>query len=250
VPAAAPPRGSRSRAAHAKTILVNVEQFHLFMHDNRDEAGHGRPGLAGAGGRACRVLSDPGASQPPAGAARPGVLTARLRYQQTKIDGASDTIPVDAEVIAIIPEQQEWAAAWLEEFTPQSPAGRMCSATSSPSPARSARAITGTSPVGRHEMRVIERRDGLRQGMQQSHLRGVHSKWVMEASDTPILPAQMAPFALTRLKAPLFDRWIEAEYQAHYNAARPHQGIAQSGTGWNRLTETFSCARDPREWAP
>jgi hypothetical protein len=54
----------------------------------------------------------------------------------------------------------------------------------------------------RHEMRVIERRGGLRQGMQQSHLRGVLSNRVMEASDTPILPAQRAPFTLTRRNAP------------------------------------------------
>ncbi len=34
---------------------------------------------------------------------------ARLRYQQTKIDGAPDTVLVDAGVVAIIREQQEWA---------------------------------------------------------------------------------------------------------------------------------------------
>ena len=38
---------------------------------------------------------------------------AKLRYQQTKIDGAPDTILVDAEVVAIIRAQQQWAAAWL-----------------------------------------------------------------------------------------------------------------------------------------
>src|SRR5262249_58630620 len=48
-------------------------------------------------------------------AAEPGAMVARLRYQQTKIDGAPDTILVDAEVVAIIREQQEWAAAWLRE---------------------------------------------------------------------------------------------------------------------------------------
>jgi hypothetical protein len=54
----------------------------------------------------------------------------------------------------------------------------------------------------RHQMRVIERRASLRQGMQQFHLRGVLSNRVMEASDNPILPAQRAPFTLTRPKAP------------------------------------------------
>ena len=51
----------------------------------------------------------------PADSPGPGAMTARLRYQQTKIDGAPDTILVDAEVVAIIREQQEWASAWLGE---------------------------------------------------------------------------------------------------------------------------------------
>ncbi len=33
-----PTEGQPVSAAHAKTILVNVEQFYLFMHDNRNEA--------------------------------------------------------------------------------------------------------------------------------------------------------------------------------------------------------------------
>src|SRR6266568_8108110 len=41
-------------------------------------------------------------------------LTARLRYQQTKIEGAPDTIPVDDEIVAIIRAQQQWAAARLK----------------------------------------------------------------------------------------------------------------------------------------
>ena len=51
----------------------------------------------------------------PQAAAGPGAMTARLRYQQTKIDGAPDTILVDAEVVAIIRAQQQWAATWLRE---------------------------------------------------------------------------------------------------------------------------------------
>ena len=38
---------------------------------------------------------------------------ARLRYQQTKIDGAPDTVLVDAAVVAIIREQQEWAGRFF-----------------------------------------------------------------------------------------------------------------------------------------
>ena len=45
--------------------------------------------------------------EPAAGTA----LTARLRYQQTKIDGAPDAVLVHDEVVAIVREQQQWAAA-------------------------------------------------------------------------------------------------------------------------------------------
>jgi integrase len=51
----------------------------------------------------------------PQAAPEPGAMTARLRYQQTKIDGAPDTILVDAEIVAIIRAQQQWAATWLRE---------------------------------------------------------------------------------------------------------------------------------------
>ena len=43
----------------------------------------------------------------------PDALAAKLRYQQTKIDGAPDTVLVDAEIVAIIRAQQEWADHWL-----------------------------------------------------------------------------------------------------------------------------------------
>ena len=66
-------------------------------------------------------------------------------------------------------------------------------------------------PGVRHEIRVVERCVRLRQAMQQSHLQGVLSNRVLEASDTPILPGQRAPFTLTRPKTPLFHRWIEAK---------------------------------------
>ena len=78
------------------------------------------------------------------------------------------------------------------------------------SPARCARAITGTSPAC--DTRFGSSNDALRprEAMQQSHLQGVLSNRVLEASDTPILPGQRAPFTLTRPKTPLIDRWIEA----------------------------------------
>jgi len=42
-------------------------------------------------------------------------LVAKLRYQQTKIDGAPDTIFVDQEVVEIIRAQQKWVHAWTRE---------------------------------------------------------------------------------------------------------------------------------------
>lgn len=39
-----------------------------------------------------------------------GAFVARLRYAQTKIDNAPDTIPVEADVVGIVREQQEWLA--------------------------------------------------------------------------------------------------------------------------------------------
>lgn len=182
-----PTKGQRVSPAHAKTVLIHVEQFYLFMHDHKDEAaaatgepgwarlgtGHAgfyrsrelprparrEPGLdiiddtamatimagigqlgdnAGDGGlddpQAMRIMMlqarlgrriseilmlDPDPLLPlataPAAAPEPGAMTARLRYQQTKIDGAPDTILVDAEIVAIIRAQQEWAATWLRE---------------------------------------------------------------------------------------------------------------------------------------
>ena len=182
-----PTAGQRVSAAHAKTVLVHVEQFYLFMHDHKDAAaaalgepgwrelgaGHAGfyrtrelprparrdPGLdiigdtaltkimagigqlgepAAAGGlddpQAMRIMMlqarlgrrineilmlDPDPLLPLAtgmtAAPGPGAMVARLRYQQTKIDGAPDTVLVDAEAVAVIRAQQEWAATWLRE---------------------------------------------------------------------------------------------------------------------------------------
>lgn len=181
-----PTEGQRISAAHAKTVLVNVEQFYLFMHDHKDAAAAatGEPGWAGLGAghagfyrsrelprparrdpgldviddtamakimagigllgdkadhgglddpQAMRIMMlqarlgrriseilmlDPDPLLPlPASPAAPGpgAMTARLRYQQTKIDGAPDTILVDAEIVTIIRAQQEWAVTWLRE---------------------------------------------------------------------------------------------------------------------------------------
>ena len=40
-------------------------------------------------------------------------FAAKLRYQQTKIEGAPNTIFVDPETVAIIDAQQRWAREWL-----------------------------------------------------------------------------------------------------------------------------------------
>ena len=173
-----PTAGQPVSAAHAKTVLVHVEQFYLFMHDHKDaaaaatgepgwrELGAGHAGFyrnrelprparrdptldiiddtamakimagigqlgepAGDGGlgdpQAMRIMmlqarlgrrineilmldADPllPLATSPQAAPEPGAMTARLRYQQTKIDGAPDTILVDAEIVAIIRAQQ------------------------------------------------------------------------------------------------------------------------------------------------
>ena len=62
----------------------------------------------------------------------------------------------------------------------------------------------------RHEIRVIKRCADLRQAVQQSHLRGALSARDLEASVTPIVPVQRAPFASTRPQLHLFMRRIEA----------------------------------------
>src|SRR6266568_9637901 len=51
--------------------------------------------------------------QPAASTPGSGGFTARLRYQQTKIEGAPDTILVDDEIAAIIRAQQQWAGRFL-----------------------------------------------------------------------------------------------------------------------------------------
>lgn len=53
-----------------------------------------------------------------------GAFVAKLRYQQTKIDKAPDTILVDSEIVAIIRAQQQWvdehrAADWLPGTRPK-----------------------------------------------------------------------------------------------------------------------------------
>jgi integrase len=179
--------GQRLSAASVQRLAADVEQFYLFMADNKEAAaaalgepgwlrlgpehagfyrrgelpGKQRPdlgreviddaamtqimaglGLLGApaaqGGfgdeqamritmlvallgrrisEICLLDRDPLLPLLPGARARPGpppgtgsqAPAGRLRYQQTKIDGAPDTVLVHAEVVAIIREQQDWA---------------------------------------------------------------------------------------------------------------------------------------------
>lgn len=53
-----------------------------------------------------------------------GAFVAKLRYQQTKIEQAPDTVLVDAEIVAIIDEQRRWAdqhlgPRWARGVTPK-----------------------------------------------------------------------------------------------------------------------------------
>jgi integrase len=52
-------------------------------------------------------------TRPDENEAADGAFVAKLRYQQTKIEQAPDTILVDAEIVAIIRAQQQWADAHL-----------------------------------------------------------------------------------------------------------------------------------------
>ncbi len=78
------------------------------------------------------------------------------------------------------------------------PAMATCSPASAARPARWASAITGTRPARETRFGSSKRRVDLGQPMQQSHLTGAPSDQVMEASATPIVPGQGAPFASTR----------------------------------------------------
>jgi integrase len=46
----------------------------------------------------------------------PDAIVAKLRFQQTKIDGAPNTIFVDAEIVAIIKAQQQWVHAHAKKL--------------------------------------------------------------------------------------------------------------------------------------
>ena len=96
-------------------------------------------------------------------------------------------------------------------FTPHSPPGRTCSATRSPQAGALRR---GPSPG---PARRATRDSGHRTTRASSpgHATIALTRCPLEPGTgsvrTPILPAQRAPFTLTRPKAPLFDRWIEAK---------------------------------------
>lgn len=59
----------------------------------------------------------PGAERPPGGDS--GTFVARLRYQQTKVDGVDPTILVEQAVVDVITEQQDWLAQKYPEITPK-----------------------------------------------------------------------------------------------------------------------------------
>ncbi len=61
------------------------------------------------------LLPAAAAGPDPAGDGDTQAPVAKLRYQQTKIDGAPNTILVHAEVVAIIREQQQWAQRYFAD---------------------------------------------------------------------------------------------------------------------------------------
>ncbi len=191
-----PNRGKPLSDLRVNDIATNVEQFYLFMHDNRDSAARAlnEPGWLRLGPEHAKlwrrgetrrapvtpgrreVIDDTALSQimanlhligapvdeggfgdeqamrivmlvartgrriseirmldrhpllpldrvtDPNGTDSDGFV-AKLRYQQTKIDGAPDTMLVDAEIVAIIEEQQRWVdkhlgARWASGVRP------------------------------------------------------------------------------------------------------------------------------------
>ena len=80
------------------------------------------------------------------------------------------------------------------------------------SPARSASAMTGTSPARDTRFGSSKRACDPRQAHATIALAGVLSNWATGASDTPIVPVQRAPFYIAAPPAShLFTRWIEAK---------------------------------------
>ena len=108
--------------AHIELLGLPRDEARTIVRDGQEIefAGYGHPAMMRAwliqaltGRRASEVLMmdfDPLAVIPglDVTAVPEGGMVARLRYQQTKVDGAPDTILIGADVVQIIGEQQEW----------------------------------------------------------------------------------------------------------------------------------------------
>ncbi|KPN46487.1 tyrosine-type recombinase/integrase [Mycobacterium intracellulare] len=64
------------------------------------------------------LLPIPGAERP-TGSDDPDAFVAKLRYQQTKVDGVTPLILVEQAVVNVITEQQRWLAATHPQLTPK-----------------------------------------------------------------------------------------------------------------------------------
>ena len=104
---------------HGRVALLGAPAAEGGLRRRAGHAHHHAGGPAGqahqrdlhAGPRPAAAAASPARAQRP-GPRRDGQApVAKLRYQQTKIDGAPDTVLVDDEVVAIVREQQQWAAA-------------------------------------------------------------------------------------------------------------------------------------------
>ncbi|WP_436739826.1 tyrosine-type recombinase/integrase [Streptomyces sp. BBFR102] len=114
-----PNKGGRLSKNSRRSTLVTIEAFYRWMYDNRDEAvtvlGDRR-----WGGLMNEVLMMdfepllPLLTVNKQEGKEPDGFVARLAYQQTKITGGDPpTIPVDQEIIDIIPLQQQWAREFI-----------------------------------------------------------------------------------------------------------------------------------------
>ena len=122
------PKGSSRRRFDERHIITDDVLSEVVKHahiigDPREEGGMGDPQamrilllMIATGRRVNEIcMLDFSPLTPVAQNGTDDSSIARLRYQQTKIDGAPNTIFVDNEVVQIVAEQQQWLLQHLEK---------------------------------------------------------------------------------------------------------------------------------------
>lgn len=117
------------RHLFSERVLSQIAQHAHLLGEPRSAGGRDDPQamrllllLIATGRRVSELLMlDPNPIIPVTASTKDGGRVAKLRYQQTKIEGAPDTIFVDQEVVEIIAEQQRWLAEYLKANGCQEP---------------------------------------------------------------------------------------------------------------------------------